>query len=857
MTEQAAHAETSAQSDRERFLATWNEPSGFPGRLATVDNIRIGVQYMVTAFSFFLVSGVFALLMRVQLAVPDNTFIGPEVYNRLFTMHGTTMMYLFAVPFMEGMAALFLPFMLGTRDLAYPRLTALSYWVFLFSGLTFYSGFLFDMVADIGWFAYTPLSAPSFALPGIDFWLVGLGAAELAGIAAGAELTISILRLRAPGMSLSRLPLYAWAWLVTAVMIVFAFTTLFIATVLLESDHAIGTHFFNDNKGGNHLLWQHLFWFFGHPEVYIIFLPATGIVSMVVAAFSRRILGYTLIVVAIILTGFLSFGLWVHHMYTTGLPELSMYFFAGASLMIALASGTQIFAWIGSLWGQRPELRPPLLYVLGFIFIFVLGGLTGVMIAIVPFDWQVHDTYFLVAHFHYVLIGGAVFPMFAGLHYWVPKLIGRMLNERLGKWEFWLAFIGFNVTFFPMHIMGLLGMPRRVYTYSRDLGLDGYNLVATIGAFVLALGFVLFVVNVFCSMVYGTRAEKNPWGSDSLEWSFKAAPQVLYPRIPVVYSRHPLWDDRGRENSADDSDKRVHSTKSPHALDPERIVEILDHRPTGWRATLLVDAITGAPQAIVRLATPSYMPLVTAAGIMLATVGTIVRSYLLVPLGIVVTVAAIIAWLWPDRKELELMRTSTLPQETGLPILTTGSKSLGWLGMIFLLAVLAWSLSTLVYSYFYLRLYSPEWPQDGLRRPVLSREGLAYGLIPVIAALSGWSWHSFRQGGLHRYRIAQSVSVLLATAFLGLHIRELTQLPFSPKSNAYGSAYYMLSWSMDTVVLIGLGMGGLACLRAVREPAHWQLFQALHAQMTAHFWYFAAAAAVVVYATLYVSPYAL
>jgi cytochrome c oxidase subunit I+III len=844
MTEQAAHAEASALRKREQFLATWNEPSGFPGGLATVDNIRIGVRYMVTAFSFFLVSGVFALLMRVQLAVPENTFLGPEVYNRLFTMHGTTMMYLFAVPFMEGMAALFLPFMLGTRDLAYPRLTALSYWVFLFSGLVFYSGFLFDMVADIGWFAYTPLSAPAFAQPGIDFWLVGLGAAELAGIAAGAELTISILRLRAPGMSLSRLPLYAWAWLVTAVMIVFAFTTLFIATVLLESDHAIGTHFFNDNKGGNHLLWQHLFWFFGHPEVYIIFLPATGIVSMVVSAFARRVLGYTLIVVAIILTGFLSFGLWVHHMYTTGLPELSMYFFAGASLMIAIASGTQIFAWIGSLWGQRPELRPPLLYVLGFIFIFVLGGLTGVMIAIVPFDWQVHDTYFLVAHFHYVLIGGAVFPMFAGLHYWVPKLIGRMLNERLGKWEFWLAFIGFNVTFFPMHIMGLLGMPRRVYTYSRDLGLEGYNIVSTVGAFVLALGFILFVVNVFWSMVYGAKAGKNPWGSDSLEWSFASAPQVLYPRIPVVYSRHPLWEsDLGN------------SPNHAHALDPERIVEILDHRPAAWRATLLVDAITGAPQAIVRLATPSYMPLVTAVGIMLATVGTIVRSYLLVPLGIVVTVAAVIAWLWPDRKELELMRTSTLPQETGLPILTTGSRSLGWLGMLFLLAVLGWSLSTLVYSYFYLRLYSAEWPQDGLPRPDLLREGLAYGLILVIAALSGRSWHAFNKGNRPRYLVAQGVAVLFAVLFLSLHLRELTRLPFSPRTNAYGSAYYMLSWSMDTIVLIGLGIGGLACLRAMRETAHWELFQALHAQMTAHFWYFTAAAGVIVYATLYVSPY--
>src|SRR5690606_14081109 len=292
---------------------------------------------------------------------------------RMFTMHGTTMMYLFAVPFMEGLAAPLLPYMLGARDLAYPRLTSLSYWTYLFSGLIFYSGFLFDRIADVGWFAYTPLSAPQFAGPGIDFWLVGLGAAEIAGIAAGAELTISILRLRAPGMSLSRMPLYAWAWLVTAMMVVFAFTTLLLATLLLELDHAIGTHLFNDQKGGNHLLWQHLFWFFGHPEVYIIFLPATGIVSMIVTIAARRILGYTLIVVAILLTGFLSFGLWVHHMYTTGLPELSLYFFAGASLMIAIASGVQIFAWTASLWGQRAKLTTPVLYVIGFVFIFIMG----------------------------------------------------------------------------------------------------------------------------------------------------------------------------------------------------------------------------------------------------------------------------------------------------------------------------------------------------------------------------------------------------------------------------------------------------------------------------------------------------
>ncbi|MEJ7594763.1 MAG: cbb3-type cytochrome c oxidase subunit I, partial [Planctomycetaceae bacterium] len=524
MIESPKSSEQSLAPNHEAFRQTWDEPTGFPGQLATVDNFLIGMRFLVTSFSFFLVAGVFALLMRIQLARAENNFLGPEVYNRLFTMHGTVMMYLFAVPFQEGLAAMLLPWLLGARDLAYPRLTAFSYWVFLFSGLIFFSGFLFDAVADIGWFAYTPLSSPAFAGKGIDFWVVGLGAAEVAGIAAGAELTISILRLRAPGMSLDRMPLYAWAWLVTAVMIVFAFTTLFMATLLLELDHDLGTRFFNDQKGGNHLLWQHLFWFFGHPEVYIIFLPATGVVSMIVCTFSRRIIGYTWIVVAILLTGFLSFGLWVHHMYTTGLPELSLYFFAGASLMIAIASGVQIFAWIASLWRQRPRLLTPLLFVLGFVFIFVLGGLTGVMVAVVPFDWQVHDTYFMVAHFHYVLIGGAVFPMLAGVYYWLPKFCGRMPSERLGQWSFWLTFVGFNVCFFPMHILGLLGMPRRVYTYPASLGFDSLNLLATVGAFVLAAGFLVFVFNVLYAARYGIEAAANPWGGDTLEWALPSPP---------------------------------------------------------------------------------------------------------------------------------------------------------------------------------------------------------------------------------------------------------------------------------------------------------------------------------------------
>jgi cytochrome c oxidase subunit I+III len=840
MTDRLEVSAEGAASRQAAFEQMWDEPGGFPGSLATVDNSRIGIRFLVTSFSFFLVSGVFALLIRIQLARSENDFLGPETYNRLFTMHGTVMMYLFAVPFQEGLAAMLLPWMLGARDLAYPRLTAFSYWVFLFSGLIFFSGFLFDAVADIGWFAYTPISAPAFAGKGIDFWVVGLGAAEVAGVAAGAELTISVLRLRAPGMSLEKLPLYAWAWLVTAVMIVFAFTTLFMATLLLELDHDLGTRFFNDRHGGNHLLWQHLFWFFGHPEVYIIFLPATGVVSMIVCTFSKRIIGYTWIVVAVVLTGFLSFGLWVHHMYTTGLPELSLYFFAGASLMIAIASGVQIFAWIGSLWGQRPSLATPLMFVLGFVFIFVLGGLTGVMVAVVPFDWQVHDTYFLVAHFHYVLIGGAVFPILAGIYYWLPKICGRLPSERWGQVSFWLTFIGFNVSFFPMHILGLLGMPRRVYTYPASLGFDHLNLLATIGSFVLAVGFLVFVVDVLLTIRFGRKASDNPWGGDTLEWSLSSPPALaLNARIPTVNSRHPLWESETGSLA-----------EKPFAA----LVETLDHAPTTWRATLLVDAITGVPQAIARLATPSYMPFFAALGIVLLIVATIVKQYPLIPVGLLISLFAVAVWVWPDRKELERMRTSRLPAETGLPIFTTGKQSLGWLGLMFLMAVLGWCIGTLLYTYFYLRLYSTQWPQDNLPLPEFFAPGIPYAVLLLGAVAGGIAWSEFRRGQRRRSIGLLAAASGLQFVFLALHIYYLTTLSFSPHTNAYGSVFYLLSWALDTVVLIGLGLMFTGMIRLWREREHWRLFNALHTQMAAHFGYFSAAMAVVVYAALYVSP---
>ncbi|MEA2723434.1 MAG: cytochrome c oxidase subunit, partial [Gemmatimonadales bacterium] len=570
----------------EAFERTWATPRGIRGLLGEINNVPIARRYMVTGFAFFLLGGFLGLLLRIQLGSPENTFLDAETYNQIFTMHGTTMMFLFVIPFIEALANYMLPLLLGTRDLPFPRMTALSYWTYLFGGIFLYSSFLFGAAPDGGWFAYVPLTNLEYS-PGInmDFWDIGLSVAEVAAIGAAAEMIVAILRVRAPGMSLNRMPLFAWAMLVTGAMIIFAFTPLIVGTAMLELDRKGLTSFFKPEAGGKPLLWQHIFWVFGHPEVYIMLIPATGIVSHIVQTLSRRpIVSYTLMVLSILSVGFISFGLWVHHMFTTGLSAVALGFFTAASIAIAIPNGIQVFGWIATLWSGRPVWRMPLLFVVGFLVIFTLGGITGVMVAAVPFDWQAHDTHFVVAHFHYVLIGGVVFPLFAGLYYWLPKITGRLLNERLGRWNFWLRFVFFNVAFFPMHISGLLGMPRRVYTYPAGLGLDTLNLVSTIGAFGFAVGVGLLLVNVVWSRKHGERTGNNPWEGDTLEWSETSPPpDAQFVTIPVVRSRHPLWEQ---------------SDLLPHEPRLARQMEDLAARPARWRGALVVTVMDAEPLAI-------------------------------------------------------------------------------------------------------------------------------------------------------------------------------------------------------------------------------------------------------------------
>jgi cytochrome c oxidase subunit I+III len=530
-----------------RLTRTWRTGSSLWDRLSSVDHKVIGRRYIITAFVFLCLGGLSAVAMRMQLAQPEAKLIGPDLYNQLFTMHGTTMMFLFAVPVMEAFGVYLVPLMVGTRNIAFPRLNAFSYWVYLFGGTFLWVSFMLKIGPDVGWFAYVPLSGPDFS-PGkrTDVWAQMITFTEVSALAVAVEIVVTVFKQRAPGMTLDRIPLFVWAMLVTAFLVIFAMPAIMVGSTMLILDRLVGTHFFNPAEGGDALLWQHLFWFFGHPEVYIIFIPATGMVSSIIAAFARRpVFGHLPLVLSLIAVGFLSFGLWVHHMFVTGLPQLGASFFTASSMLIAVPNGLQIFCWLATLWDGKPVFKTPLLFVLGFFFIFVIGGLSGVMVASVPIDMQVHDTYFVVAHFHYVLIGGAVFPLIGAVYFWFPKITGRMMSERLGRWNFWLAFIGFNIAFFPMHILGLQGMPRRVYTYLPELGWGPLNLLSTAGALILFISFVLLLVNAISSAMRGAPAGDNPWDAGTLEWATTSPPAPYnFARIPFVTHREPLWDNR-------------------------------------------------------------------------------------------------------------------------------------------------------------------------------------------------------------------------------------------------------------------------------------------------------------------------
>jgi cytochrome c oxidase subunit 1 len=617
---------------RQRLARTWGTGRGIIGALSSVDHKVVGRRYLATAFAFLFLGGLAAMVMRLQLARPENGIVSPDLYNQLFTMHGTTMMFLFAVPVMQAAAIYLVPLMVGTRNIAFPRLNAFGYWVFLFGGAMLWLSFMLNIGPDVGWFAYVPLSGPEFS-PGkrADIWAQMITFTEVSSLAAAVEIVVTVFKQRAPGMTLDRIPLFVWAMLVTAFMIIFAMPAVMLGSSMLIMDRLVGTHFFNPAEGGDALMWQHIFWFFGHPEVYIIFLPGTGMVSAIIGTFARReVFGYLGLVLALIATAFLAFGLWVHHMFATGLPQLGASFFTASSMLIAIPAGLQIFCWIATLWDGKPVFKTPLLFVLGFFFIFVCGGMTGLMLASVPIDTQVHDTYFVVAHFHYVLIGGAVFPLLGATYYWFPKITGRMMSETLGRWHFWLAFVGFNLAFFPMHILGLEGMPRRVYTYQPEMGWGSTNLLVSTGALILFTSFALFLWNMITSARRGAIAGDNPWAASTLEWATASPPPPHnFDRLPVVTHREPLWTAGGELPTA-----------TGLAVEKRELL-----------VSTLVEAL---PQTRESSPAPSIWPFIAAAMTTILFVGSIFTPWAIV-WGTPPLAAALIGWFWPkgSREEEE------------------------------------------------------------------------------------------------------------------------------------------------------------------------------------------------------------
>jgi cytochrome c oxidase subunit I+III len=543
-TRTAAIASTDLAEEHRRLSATWADPRGFVGWFSHVDHKSIGRRFLITAFVWFALGGILAVLMRLQLSRPENHILSPDLYNQIFTMHGTTMMFLFAVPVMLALGIYFVPLMVGARNIAFPRLVAFGYWMFLFAGMFLYGMFLLNIGPDNGWFSYPPLAGPEFGIgKRADVWAQLITFTETSGLVVSTALITTVFKLRAPGMSLNRIPLFVWAELVICFMIVFSMPSVVIASTGLILDRLVGTHFYNQAEGGDPILFQHLFWFFAHPEVYIIFLPAQGMMSMLIETFSQRpVFGYTALVLSLVSTAFIGFGVWVHHMFATGLPQLGQSFFTASSIMIVVPTAVQFYCWIATLWSGRLKLSVPMLYALAFFVVFLIGGLTGVMLAAVPLDLQVHDTFFVVAHFHYVLIGGSVFPLLGALHYWFPKITGRMLSERIGLVALALFFVGFNLTFFPQHILGLMGMPRRVYTYPVEVGWGGLNLLVSIGAGIMALGLLTYFLNVALSLRRGASAAANPWNAPSLEWATSSPPaNYNFLPAPTVSGREPLW----------------------------------------------------------------------------------------------------------------------------------------------------------------------------------------------------------------------------------------------------------------------------------------------------------------------------
>ncbi|MCV3241766.1 cytochrome c oxidase subunit I [Mesorhizobium sp. ZC-5] len=704
------------EAQAERLRAVWANPTGWR-YWTTVNNTQIGLWYASTAFAFMLFAGVLALIVRAQLAVPDNDLVSADFYNQAFTLHGTVMMFLFAVPIFEAVAIFLLPPMLGARELPFPRLGAFGFWSFFLGGTFVCGSIFFNAAPSSGWFMYPPLATDK-ELSGIgaDIWLLGLSFIEVASIAAAVELIVGIMKCRAPGMRINLMPLFAWYLLIVAGMILFAFPPLIAGDILFEMQRMFDWPFFDPARGGDPLLWQHLFWIFGHPEVYIIFLPAIALMAMIVPTFSQRpIVGYSWIVLAAVGTGFLSFGLWVHHMFATGLPQISLAFFSAASEAVAIPTAVQIFVFIATMLAGRVIFSTPMLFGTGGIAIFILGGLTGVMVALAPFDWQAHDTYFVVAHLHYVLIGGMLFPVIAGIYYYYPLIDAKHLSDRMGRSAFWLMFVGFNVAFFPMHLAGLRGMPRRVFTYPADVGWDWMNLLSTVGAFVLAFGVLVVVVDILRPKHRQNRGEQNPWNAGTLEWISEPEENWGVRSIPHVESRYPLWDQKNL--ARDVNDGRFY----------------LPDAEEGRREGLITSVLDGDPMQVLRVGGTSYVAIFSAVSLGAAFIALTFHWWIATAVSAIVCFCAILYWLWTGTAEIPEKPAKDVGLGLTLPLYASGPASVGWWAMFITMVGDSTAFASLVFGYFFYWTIHPDFTA-GIAGP-----GMPWPMTSAVLFLTAWA----------------------------------------------------------------------------------------------------------------------
>ena len=782
----------------EELGAIWKAPKGW-ARLTAVNNNYVGFWYVVTAFGFFLAAGVLALGMRVQLAAPMQDFLGVDTYNQFFTMHGTVMMFLFAVPMVEAIGIMLLPQMLAARDLPFPRLSAFAFWAYFVGGTMFFLSLFVGLAPDGGWFMYPPLTSIAFS-PGIntDFWLLGIGFIEISAIAGAIEIIVGVLRTRAPGMTLDRMPIFAWAMLVFAVMIVVAFPSVILCTMLLEIERAFNWPFFDALRGGDPMLWQHLFWFFGHPEVYIIFIPAAGLMSMMVAAVAKvPLVGYRLNVLALVATGFISFGVWAHHMFTTDMPRVSAGYFSAASMAVSLPAGIQVFCWIATLASGRIKWTTPALFVVGSVVIFTMGGLTGVMVGMVPFDWQAHDTYFIVAHLHYVLMGGMVFPMFAAFYHWHGMTSSKALSERVGKWVFWLMFAGLHITFFPMHLTGLMGMPRRVYTYLPGRELDLLNLVSTIGAFVMAAGVLLFLVDLARRFRFTVDDDAgNIYGGGTLEW----LPTGLYSTrsIPLVTSRDPLWD--RPELSQEVAEGRY----------------FLPNSATGRRETLITSTVMAEPQYVQLMPGPSPWPLAAAVFTALFFLSLTVQGYAFAVFCGIIAVVSTLRWLWETDRPIK-QESADIGAGIEVPIAITGPSSHSWWALNTLMVVIGMIGFMAVFAYLYLFGIHPEvWSAP----PPLGETALIVA-VEALALLAAWGGRRFlatKEGRLAEDLpwMLEALAAALLVGALWLDVTGWLATGLLPTANGMGATVFMLAILQGQVVVVAVIMAIYLAFREAR-----------------------------------------